>query len=76
MYIMHTILGGWGSVVGIVLHYGLDSPRFHRGGGEVLCTGPDWPCGLLSFLYSGTGSSFPGEKWPLQCVDCPHFYLC
>ena len=43
MYILHTILGGWGSVFGIVLHYGLDSPGFHCGGGKVLCTGPDWP---------------------------------
>jgi len=25
-------------------------------------TGPDWPGGLLSFLYGGTGSSFPGEE--------------
>jgi hypothetical protein len=47
MYIMHTILGGWDSVIGIVLHCGLNSPGFHRGGGEVLCTGPNWLCPAL-----------------------------
>lgn len=28
MYIMHTILGGWDSIGGIVFHYGLGSPGF------------------------------------------------
>lgn len=43
MYLMHTFLGGWDSIVGILFHYGLGSPGFHGGGSEVLCTGPDWP---------------------------------
>ena len=43
MYIMHTILVGWDSIVGIVLHYGLDSPGIYHGEGEILYTGPDWP---------------------------------
>lgn len=46
MYILHTILGGWDSVDGIVLHYGLDSPGFHCGGARycvLVQTGPDQP---------------------------------
>jgi hypothetical protein len=43
MYVMHSILGGQDSVVGIVIHYGLDGPGLHCGGGVMFCTGPDWP---------------------------------
>jgi hypothetical protein len=54
---------GPGSVVGIATGYGLDGPGIESrwGGGEILSTCPDRPCGSPSLLCNEY-RVFPGSK--------------
>ena len=45
--------GGRYSSVGIATRYGLDGPGLNPGGGEIVRTRPDRPCGPPSLLYNG-----------------------
>jgi hypothetical protein len=74
--LQHRTHVGQDSIVGVVTHYGLDSPGTESQWGEIFHVRPDRPRGPTSLLYNGYWVSFQGaNSWGVALTTHPHLVI-
>jgi hypothetical protein len=74
IFLLHPVIGGPGSAVGIAIGHGLDGRGSNPGGGKIFRTCPYRPWGPPSFLDKGYRVFPGGKKRPGREAD-PHPFL-